>query len=82
MAAIHEPGPAREPVTEVAGPREESLVEMAMLLAARRGHPAKIEGVSDPADPDRELNVNGATLPGPGAILAGPTFQEWLDSEF
>ena len=76
------PGPAGEPVTEVAGPREESLVEMAMLLAARRGHPAKIEGVSDPADPDRELNVNGATLPGPGAILAGPTFQEWLDSQF
>jgi hypothetical protein len=26
--------------------------------------------------------VNGTTLPGPGAILAGPTFQEWLDSEF
>jgi uncharacterized protein YbjT (DUF2867 family) len=77
-----EPGPAGEPVTEVAGPREESLVEMAMLLTARRGHPVKIEGVSDPADPDRELNVNGATLPGPGAILAGPTFQEWLDSEF
>ena len=77
-----EPLPAGEPVTEVAGPREESLVEMAMLLAARRGHPAKIEGVSDPADPDRELNVNGTTLPGPGAILAGPTFREWLDSEF
>jgi len=77
-----EPLPAGEPVTEVAGPREESLVEMAMLLAARRGHPAKIEGVSDPADPDRELNVNGTTLPGPGAILAGPTFREWLDAEF
>jgi hypothetical protein len=45
---------------------------MAMLLAARRGHPAKIEGVSGPADLDRELNVNGTTLPGPGAILADP----------
>jgi uncharacterized protein YbjT (DUF2867 family) len=75
-----EPGPAGTPVTEVAGPREESLVEMATLLAARRGHPAKIEGVSDPADPGYELNENGALLPGSGAILAGPTFEEWLDS--
>ena len=74
------PGPARAPITEVAGPREESMVEMAMLLAARRGYPAKIDGVSDPADPDRDLNMNGATLPGPGAILAGPTFQEWLNA--
>ena len=53
---------------------------MAALLAARRGHPSKIEGVSDPSDPDRELNENGALLPGPGAILTGPTFQEWLHS--
>ncbi len=74
------PGPGPTPFTEVAGPREESLVEMAALLAARRGHPSKIEGVSDPADPDRELNENGGLLPGPGATLAGPTFQEWLDS--
>ena len=71
-------GPGKGPFLEVAGPREESLVEMAALLAARRGHPSKIEGVSDPADPDRELNQNGALLPGPGAILTGPTFQEWL----
>jgi uncharacterized protein YbjT (DUF2867 family) len=67
------------PFTEVAGPREESLAEMAALLAARRGYPARIEGVSDPNDPDRELNENGGLLPGPGAILAGPTFAEWLD---
>jgi uncharacterized protein YbjT (DUF2867 family) len=66
--------------SEVAGPREESLVEMAMLFAARRGYPLKIEGVSDPADPDREIYESGALLPGPGAILAGPTFEEWLDS--
>lgn len=67
-------------ILEVAGPREESLVQMATLLASRRGYPAKIEGVSDPADPDTELNTNGALLPGPGALLAGPTFEEWLDS--
>jgi uncharacterized protein YbjT (DUF2867 family) len=75
-----EPVPAGAPVTEVAGPREGSLVEMAALLAARRGYPAKIEGVSDPADPDQEINENGGLLPGAGAILRGPTFEEWLSS--
>jgi hypothetical protein len=40
----------------------------------------KVEGVSDPADPDRDLYANGALLPGLEAILAGPTFEEWLDS--
>jgi hypothetical protein len=46
----------------------------------RRGDPVKIESVSDPADPDGELYESGALLPGPNAILAGPTFEEWLDS--
>jgi hypothetical protein len=40
----------------------------------------KIEAVSDPADPDRDLNENGGLLPGPDAQLAGPTFEEWLDA--
>jgi hypothetical protein len=34
----------------------------------------------DPADPDHELYQNGTLLPGPRASLAGPTFEEWLDS--
>jgi uncharacterized protein YbjT (DUF2867 family) len=67
-------------ISEIAGPREESLVEMAELLVARRGDPVRIEGMSDPDDPDRDLNMNGALLPGPDATLAGPTFEEWLDS--
>jgi len=75
-----EPGSAGAPFSEVAGPREESLVEMAMLLASRRGHPLKIQGVSDPTDTNRELYESGGLLPGPGATLAGPTFEEWLDS--
>ena len=53
---------------------------MARLLAARHGDPVRIKGVSDPADPDRDLYESGALLPGPHATLAGPTFQEWLDS--
>lgn len=68
------------PIAEIAGPREESLVEMATLLVTRRGDPVRIEGISSPDDPDRDLNENGALLPGPDATLAGLTFEEWLDS--
>ncbi|MGH9137694.1 MAG: SDR family oxidoreductase, partial [Acidimicrobiales bacterium] len=71
-----DPGSAPDPFPEVAGPQEESLVELARLLASRQGLPVKIEGVTDPADPDRELYESGALLPGPAAILAGPPFQE------
>ena len=66
-------------ILEVAGPRAERLVEVATLLAARRGGPARIEVVSDASDPDAELYANGGLLPGPDATLAGPTFEEWLD---
>jgi uncharacterized protein YbjT (DUF2867 family) len=69
-------------ISEVAGPREESLVDMATLLAARRGYPPKIVGVSDPDDEAREINENGTLLPGPNAVLAGPTFAEWLEAEY
>jgi uncharacterized protein YbjT (DUF2867 family) len=66
-------------IFEIAGPRAENLVEMASLLAARRGDPARVEEISDLSDPDAELFANGALLPGPNATLAGPTFDEWLD---
>jgi hypothetical protein len=72
-------GSSGAPPLEIAGPREEDLVETATLLAARRGDAVRIEGVSDPADPDRNLYETGALLPGPDATLAGPTFEEWLD---
>jgi uncharacterized protein YbjT (DUF2867 family) len=74
------PGSSGTSIPEIAGPREESLVDMAKLLVSRRGDPVRIEGVSDPADPDRDLYEGGALLPGPDATLAGPTFEEWLDS--
>jgi uncharacterized protein YbjT (DUF2867 family) len=68
------------PISEIAGPRVESLAEMARLLVARRGDSVRIEEVGDPADPDRELFENGGLLPGPDATLAGPTFAEWLEA--
>jgi hypothetical protein len=64
----------------VAGPREESLPEIATLFVSRRGLPLKIEAVSDPADPNAALQEGGGLLPGPGARLAGPTFEQWLDA--
>jgi uncharacterized protein YbjT (DUF2867 family) len=65
--------PAPGPTLEVAGPREESMVEAARLLLARRGDPARVEGVTWD-----ERYEAGAALPGPDATLAGPTFEEWL----
>jgi hypothetical protein len=76
LAVDSDSGPG--PTLEVAGPREESLVEMAKLLVSRRGESLRIEGVTDPID--GEANESGVLLPGPDAKLGGPTFWEWLDS--
>ena len=67
-----------QPISEIAGPRAVNLVDKARLFAARRGDPVRVE--IDLNDPDRDLNINGALLPGPGANLVGPTFEEWLEA--
>ena len=74
-------GPAPAGILEIAGPREEDLVAMATLVAAKRGGPRTVEGMSDPDDPDAVLSATGGLLPGPTATLAGPTFEEWLDTQ-
>jgi hypothetical protein len=71
-------GPA---ILEIAGPREENLVEAARLLAAHRGEQVPIQGVSNPSDPDSALYESGALVPGADAILAGPTFEQWLSGQ-
>ncbi len=71
------PAPSAQ-VAEVAGPRPENLAEMAALLLAQRGDAATVKEVSNPDDPDTELYENGSLLPGPGAVLGGPTFAEWV----
>jgi uncharacterized protein YbjT (DUF2867 family) len=68
-----DPASAPGPTLEIAGPREESMVDAAELLMARRGESVRIEGVTWD-----ELYETGAGLPGPDATLAGPTFEEWL----
>ncbi|MGQ0804348.1 MAG: SDR family oxidoreductase [Actinomycetota bacterium] len=83
MATHRTPAPAPKSTEasfpEIAGPREESLVDMATLLVARRKDPVRIEEVSDPDNGD--LYESDALLPGPDATLAGPTFEAWLDAE-
>ncbi len=72
--------PSNDPIPEIAGPRVENLVEMATLLAERRGDPVRIEGVTNLGDPDGDLYEEGALLPGPHAKLVGPTFEEWVEA--
>jgi uncharacterized protein YbjT (DUF2867 family) len=73
-----DPASVPGPTLEVAGPREENLVEVAKLVVSRRGNALRVEAVSDPVD--GEANESGVLLPGPHARLGGPTFEEWLDS--
>jgi len=74
------PGPG-DPIAEIAGPREERLDDVARLLVGRRGDRVRIEAVGDPGGPDAGLFEAGALLPGPHAVLTGPTFAEWLGAE-
>jgi uncharacterized protein YbjT (DUF2867 family) len=74
-----EPDP-RASIPEIAGPREERLADLARLYVARTGAPARIEEVSHPADPTTTALESGGLLPGPDAMLVGPTFSEWLEA--
>jgi uncharacterized protein YbjT (DUF2867 family) len=75
--ATPRPTPGRGTISEVAGPRPEHLVDMAKRLVDRRGDRVRIE-----ADPNRSIydtdDPDNALLPGPGALLVGPTFEQWL----
>lgn len=72
------PAPAT-PIPEIAGPRKQAIAEAAQLLGARRG--IKVVGVDGSGMPDAEIAASGGFLPSPHAKLAGPTFQEWLDTQ-
>ncbi|MFJ3304579.1 SDR family oxidoreductase [Streptomyces sp. NPDC086549] len=80
LAEADEAPGARSPFPEVAGPREESLEEAARLLMSHRDPAVKVVAVSDPANPERDLFENGGLLPGAEARLAGPTFEEWVET--
>jgi hypothetical protein len=67
-------------ILEIAGPRTENLSDLAVMLAATRGDPKKVEAVNDPTNPDSALYDSDELLAGPDAIIAGPSFAEWLET--
>ena len=81
--AAEEPEIENGRITEVAGPREERLADVAAALFATRGDTTEIREtqggtLTEPDDPDAAAYADGAALPNPGAKLAGPTFAELL----
>jgi uncharacterized protein YbjT (DUF2867 family) len=81
--AAEEPEIENGRITEIAGPREERLADVAAMLFARRGDSFEIREdrggpLAEPDDPDAAAYAEGAALPNAGAKLAGPTFEEWL----
>jgi uncharacterized protein YbjT (DUF2867 family) len=81
--AAEEPEIENGRITEVAGPRAVHLADAAATLFASRGDSIEIREtrgglLADPDGPDSVAYAEGAALPGPGATLAGPSFEEWL----
>jgi uncharacterized protein YbjT (DUF2867 family) len=60
---------------DLAGPDQRRLVDLARALVARRGDATVIERDDQPGIPSRAL------LPGAGARIEPPSFDEWLDTE-
>ncbi|MER7860294.1 hypothetical protein ABTX61_14410 [Amycolatopsis japonica] len=54
------------------------MAEAARLAGNARG--IKVVGIDAANLPDGEIAAKGGFLPGPHAKLAGPTFQEWLET--
>lgn len=69
-------GERQDAVLELAGPRQERIAELARRVVARRH-----EGLTVvPRDVPDSIN-DGALLPGPGAVIAGPSFDDWLRAQ-
>ncbi|GAB2658123.1 SDR family oxidoreductase [Nocardia goodfellowii] len=77
--AVAEQAPDR---LDIAGPEALDLAAATAKLAARRGYPRHVEEILDTTDPNHRAQADGALLPGPDAVLAGPSFQQWLDRTY
>ncbi|MGW0249080.1 SDR family oxidoreductase [Nocardia goodfellowii] len=77
--AVAEQAPDR---LDIAGPEALNLAAAIAKLAARRGYPRHVEEILDTTDPNHRGQADGALLPGPDAVLAGPSFQQWLDRTY
>lgn len=65
---------------DLAGPREEALDAMIKTVARNTGHRGWIPSVNLPTAQMKGMRA-GFALPGEGALLAGPTFEEWLAAQ-
>jgi uncharacterized protein YbjT (DUF2867 family) len=61
---------------QLAGPREEQLVEQVRRLVARSGSDVVVEAVPAPTS-----MAKGSMLPGPGALLRGPDWDTWVEQQ-
>ncbi len=78
LVALAEQGPTGR-ATDIAGPQEESLVEMVRGYARAIGFRAPVPAVSLPGTFGRALR-SGALLPAAGSDLGRQTFAEWLET--
>lgn len=78
LVALAESGPSGR-ARDLAGPREESLVEMVRGIARARGSRAWLPAIALPG-PSGRAQRDGSLLPGPDAELGVQTFAEWLAS--
>lgn len=62
---------------DIAGPREEALATMVKAYARAVGHRGWIPSINVPTEQMKGMRA-GLALPGPDAVLSGPTFAEWL----
>lgn len=75
VRSVGEP-PSAEPV-EIAGPEPDDMVRLARAVLGRMGSRATVVAVAVPGATGRALRGR-ALLPGPGAQLLGPRFDDWL----
>jgi uncharacterized protein YbjT (DUF2867 family) len=68
-------GDLAQPIVEVAGPKVESFADLAARFAALETDGPTVTPVSPSA-----VIADGALLPGPAAVVGGPTFDEWFGS--
>ena len=62
---------------DVAGPAAADLVDLARAVLRRWGTKGRVVPLIVPGRTGRAMRA-GALLPGGGARIAGPTFDEWL----
>jgi len=65
---------------ELAGPEQHYMPDVAQFVLRRSGKRTVVFPFSIRGEAGRALQ-GGALLPGPGARIAGPTLDEWLESE-